>query len=164
LVLNVALRIARRGAEQFIFIGLRAKTEHDINWARKAARKRDGDRCVECGGEGRGQRRPWPEDVKWKNYNRHLAAKHLRLDVPWGEWVLVNECPQYQPWLEVNHIEPRNGQGYGWGCHNHLSNLETLCHDCHVLVTREQKRARRLTLTYRTTEVTHDRVREREAL
>lgn len=42
--------------------------------------------------------------------------------------------------LEVNHIDPRRGQGYGKGCHHHLDNLETLCHDCHVLVTREQRR------------------------
>lgn len=42
--------------------------------------------------------------------------------------------------LEVNHIIPRRGQGYGRGCHNHLDNLETLCHDCHVVVTREQRR------------------------
>lgn len=44
--------------------------------------------------------------------------------------------------LEVNHIVPRVGAGYGWGCWNHLSNLETLCHDCHVPVTRAQREAR----------------------
>jgi 5-methylcytosine-specific restriction endonuclease McrA len=42
-------------------------------------------------------------------------------------------------WLEVNHIAPRVGQGYGMGCHNHQSNLETLCHACHVKVTRRQR-------------------------
>ena len=41
--------------------------------------------------------------------------------------------------LEVNHIEPRNGQGYGIGCHNHQDNLETLCHDCHLTTTAEQR-------------------------
>lgn len=45
--------------------------------------------------------------------------------------------------LEVNHIEPRVGQGYGMGCWNHLDNLETLCHACHVVVTKEQAAARR---------------------
>jgi 5-methylcytosine-specific restriction endonuclease McrA len=44
--------------------------------------------------------------------------------------------------LEVNHIEPRVGRGYGWGCHNHPDNLETLCHDCHLVVTRNQHAAR----------------------
>ena len=41
--------------------------------------------------------------------------------------------------LEVNHIEPRNGQGYGIGCHNHLDNLETLCHADHLVVTATQR-------------------------
>ncbi len=45
--------------------------------------------------------------------------------------------------LEVNHIDPRVGRGYGFGCHNHLVNLETLCHPCHVEVTNRQAAARR---------------------
>jgi hypothetical protein len=45
--------------------------------------------------------------------------------------------------LEVNHIEPRVGRGYNAGCHNHLSNLETLCHECHVVVTKRQSAERR---------------------
>ena len=44
--------------------------------------------------------------------------------------------------LEVNHIELRDGAGYASGCWNHLENLETLCHDCHVVVTNEQRRGR----------------------
>ena len=40
---------------------------------------------------------------------------------------------------EVNHIEPRNGKGYGVGCWNHQDNLETLCHKCHLLVTAGQR-------------------------
>ena len=43
--------------------------------------------------------------------------------------------------LEVNHIVPRNGQGYGPGCWHHLEGLETLCHECHVKVTTEQRRS-----------------------
>lgn len=43
--------------------------------------------------------------------------------------------------LEVNHVEPRRGRGYALGCHNHLANLETLCHPCHVTVTAEQRAA-----------------------
>jgi 5-methylcytosine-specific restriction endonuclease McrA len=46
----------------------------------------------------------------------------------------------YRAALEVNHIEPRRGAGYQGGCHHHLSNLETLCHDCHVAVTGAQRR------------------------
>lgn len=73
------------------------RSQHDWGWARNAAKRRDGKRCVRCGS------------------NRAL---------------------------EVNHIEPRVGRGYGWGCHNHLSNLETLCHDCHLVVTAQQRAER----------------------
>lgn len=44
---------------------------------------------------------------------------------------------------EVNHIDPRNGAGYGNGCWNHQDNLETLCHACHVETTKQQGRERR---------------------
>lgn len=43
----------------------------------------------------------------------------------------------------MNHIVPRNGAGYGWGCHHHQTNLQTLCHSCHVKVTNAQAAARR---------------------
>ena len=33
--------------------------------------------------------------------------------------------------LEVNHIIPLLGRGYGPGCAHHLDNLETLCKPCH---------------------------------
>ena len=39
----------------------------------------------------------------------------------------------------MNHIEPRNGEGYGIGCWNHQENLETLCHGCHLKTTAEQR-------------------------
>lgn len=42
--------------------------------------------------------------------------------------------------LEVNHIVPRRGAGYGNGCHHHLDGLETLCHECHGTETKRQLR------------------------
>lgn len=45
--------------------------------------------------------------------------------------------------LEVNHVRPRRGKGYGSGCHHHLENLEVLCHQCHVDVTVAQRRGYR---------------------
>jgi 5-methylcytosine-specific restriction endonuclease McrA len=75
---------------------------HDWNDARKAALKRDRNRCVKCGSTDR---------------------------------------------LEVNHIVPREGRGYGRGCWHHLDGLETLCHDCHVETTRQQAQERRTRVT-----------------
>lgn len=46
---------------------------------------------------------------------------------------------RWNNWLEVNHIIPRDGARYGSGCHHHLSDLETLCHLCHVEVTKQQR-------------------------
>lgn len=52
---------------------------------------------------------------------------------------------------EVNHITPRNGDGYGPGCHHHLSpgpdgegGLEVLCraHHAEVTATQASERAR----------------------
>lgn len=44
--------------------------------------------------------------------------------------------------LEVNHVVPVNGAGYGDGCpQHHQENLEVLCHDCHVRTTNEQRAA-----------------------
>ena len=40
--------------------------------------------------------------------------------------------------IEVNHIEPCNGQHSTWGCHHHQSNLELLCEWCHKEVTAAQ--------------------------
>jgi 5-methylcytosine-specific restriction endonuclease McrA len=69
---------------------------HHWNAARRAARKRDGYKCVQCG-----------------------SKEHL----------------------EVNHIVPCLGKHHEAGCWHHLSNLETLCHEHHVVVTRQQKAA-----------------------
>ena len=44
--------------------------------------------------------------------------------------------------LEVNHITPRNGMGYGDGCCHHQDKLEVLCHGCHAVVTAKQAAAR----------------------
>ncbi len=41
--------------------------------------------------------------------------------------------------LEVNHIDPRNGAGYGDSCAHHADNLEALCHPHHVEITNVQR-------------------------
>lgn len=44
--------------------------------------------------------------------------------------------------LEVNHIVPREGRGYGPGCQHHQDELEVLCHADHVAETTRQIRDR----------------------
>jgi hypothetical protein len=44
--------------------------------------------------------------------------------------------------IEINHIDPRNGEGYGPGCGHHQSNLEGLCRAHHREVTSAQASAR----------------------
>lgn len=83
---------------------------HHWGTARFAAMKRDDYQCVKCGAIGD---RPW-----WFGQQQTMFPVKL----------------------EVNHIEPRRGRGYGNGCWNHQSGLETLCHECHLAVTAEQRR------------------------
>ena len=49
-------------------------------------------------------------------------------------------CPS--PAAEVNHRVPLVGRGYQAGCCNHSSNLEPLCHTCHVAETNKQRKER----------------------
>lgn len=96
------------------------RRNHYWSLARPAALHRDNSHCVNCG---------FSEDAGWV-----LADDQYVL---YTRSMLLNG--RDDNWLEVNHITPRRGQGYGAGCHNHLSNLETLCHNCHVKVTNRQR-------------------------
>lgn len=99
--------------------------------------------CAACGKRLAGRQTRWcgpvcravyPENHYWQ-FARRAARKRdhygcvrcgtMNIDAP-----------------EVNHRIPRNGRGYGVGCHNHLDNLETLCHEHHLRVTRAQRVAR----------------------
>lgn len=114
---------------------------HDWHSAREAALDRDGRRCVKCGGTGLAQ----PEEVAaiWRSFEERVAfaaslpERHQAM--LWAEGAVREADRQVQ--LEVNHIAPRRGRGYGPGCHHHLDNLETLCKPCHVAVTNLQREA-----------------------
>lgn len=51
-------------------------------------------------------------------------------------------CGRRSSDIEINHVVPRVGAGYGEGCHHHQTNLEPLCHECHVAETTAQIRER----------------------
>lgn len=80
--------------------------------ARATALKRDRNRCVICDETDDGE--------KAKAYRKRSL--------------------QWKSYLEVNHIRPVNGRRKSLDCQNHLDNLETLCHDCHVAVTKQQRK------------------------
>lgn len=69
----------------------------------------------------------------------------------WGAWhaaiarARCDECGARRNGmaLEVNHVDPRVGAGYDNGCWNHQTNLQVLCHPCHVAETTRQIRERR---------------------
>lgn len=104
---------------------------HYWNFARAAALQRDQRRCVKCG---------WSTDFYLPGDNPYQLTSGQF--VFWTRANLFKGADPDTNWLEVNHIDPRNGRGYGTGCWNHLTNLETLCHKCHVAVTRRQRIAR----------------------
>lgn len=73
----------------------------------------------------------WMENHNW-NFTRPAALRRDKGCVKCGS----------RENMEVNHIVPRNGRGYGVGCHNHLDGVETLCRKCHVVVTKAQRAER----------------------
>jgi len=78
-------------------------------FARRAARRRARWACERCGFKLSEVRK---DPVARRAYSRH----ELR--------------------LEVNHIQPLVGSYRGVTCLNHQSNLEVLCHRCHLVATR----------------------------
>lgn len=97
--------------------------------------------------------RRWCGDDCGRSYGRNhwwTAARFtalMRASVGWNPdlslyWIICDQCGQQATSPEVNHVEPRIGAGYGTGCWNHQTNLQVLCHDCHVQETARQKRER----------------------
>ncbi len=79
--------------------------------ARRAARRRARWACERCGFK--------PSEIR-----KDPAARRA--------------FPRHELRLEVNHILPLVGSYRTVTCLNHQSNLEVLCHRCHLTVTREQ--------------------------
>lgn len=125
--------------------------------------------CDRCGEALKGNRRRWCsekcERAYWANHAwtmaRHEAwvrasgLSREQLDELWRtdrltlrELARCDECGAterdlpYPQGLEVNHVDPRLGAGYDNGCWNHQTNLQVLCHPCHVVETNRQRHER----------------------
>jgi len=89
-----------------------------------------------CKTRGTACRNEWRRNHQWPEARRAALKRDRR----------CLRCPAWKSpppaELEVNHIVPRNGGGYGTGCHNHLDNLESLCRQHHQEATNEQRAAR----------------------
>lgn len=132
-------------------------SNHTWGPARKAALERD-KRCVRCGSDGsvppaererlkreydawmRANPAPTREEHGSKYYEAHWAwRKRANAECPSMDKLYL----RFQ--LEVNHIVPvlRKTSTTPTSCANHLDNLETLCHPCHLVETKAQAAARR---------------------
>lgn len=101
-------------------------------------------RCARCGKDLPARRTVWCSGECYdRDFEQHLwaLAKRLALKRDCHKCVKCGAEAGFFG-LEVNHIVPRNGQGYLTGCWNHVSGLETLCRTHHVEVTKAQMAAR----------------------
>lgn len=114
----------------------RWQTEHVWAFAREAALVRDAWSCVVC------RRGPGAERILAALIL--LATGGMPKPREIGDGLVPADDVAFIQWmgarLEVNHIDPRRGQGYRFGCHHHQGNLETLCRLHHVAVTTAQRR------------------------
>lgn len=92
-----------------------------------------------------GRNHVWGPARQWATFLN--LQKH---GLTWGDSCICDHCKRgilrdrlaNTDGIEVNHIGPRYGEGYGNGCWNHQVNLEVLCHTCHVDVTKAQRAAK----------------------
>lgn len=125
--------------------------QHDWDKARIAAAARDGFNCQVCKAKTAIELdsywrqhplapvRPKPsgfQPLRDSTQQEAFKAAWRAYDASWRVFVKTYIDP-LKP--EVNHIVPRNGGGYGFGCWNHQSNLELLCRRCHQQKTRQQR-------------------------
>lgn len=106
--------------------------DHDWNHAREAAKRRDGFRCVRCSSGPHEVEDAFAQALKFLGVDP-LGSIDMYRQTSWYKRLVLDRS------LEVNHIVPRWGRGYGFGCHNHTANLSTLCHRCHVETTKAQR-------------------------
>lgn len=91
-----------------------------------------------------GRRKVWCRDQCRRLWERNHIWRHARIFArrSAGYRCTTAGCTAERRDIEINHIDPRNGQGYGPGCHHHQTNLEGLCKEHHRQITTAQAGAR----------------------
>lgn len=134
---------------------LRSESVRDRSSAECAAARL----CFLCGGPLVGAQRrwcrgrsipcweTWAVNHSWTSARREavLRSSGLPASAPWTIRYHAGRCDECgaEGELEVNHVEPRVGRGYGNSCAHHQSNLQVLDHPCHVVETNRQAAERR---------------------
>jgi 5-methylcytosine-specific restriction endonuclease McrA len=90
-----------------------------------------------------GRRRIWCTEKCRRMFERHHIWRRARIQARRAAKYTCARCAatRAEADLEVNHIHPLAGAGYGPSCSHHQVNLEVLCHACHVGITNEQRAA-----------------------
>jgi 5-methylcytosine-specific restriction endonuclease McrA len=110
---------------------------------REAAADADTE-CPWCGRALPPGRRRWCSDDCRADFVDNHFWSYARARAIERDRSTCQRCGTRRRTLEVHHVDPRLGQGYGAGCHHHVDMLLTLCHRCHVAETNAQRRQRAL--------------------
>lgn len=101
--------------------------------------------CNFCGKKLTGRQERWcSSKCNTEYYEQHYWTSRRKAALKRDKHKCV-KCGQPEVKLEVNHINPLIGSGYNLSCKHHLENLETVCHPCHVQITNQQRKDRKLT-------------------
>ena len=101
--------------------------------------------CNACSKRLHGKQTRWCSPrcrVRWENQHWWTAARRTarrRAKIKHAHLYTCERCNTPTDKPEVNHIVPCGKLRLTTGCHHHQSNLETLCHTCHVATTNQQR-------------------------
>lgn len=118
--------------------------EQKVAWRCPAYRPHADTRgaCDACGTSLTGRKTVWCGracEAEWLRQHQWTVARSAALRLA-GRRCTHDGCDVTVA-LEVNHIEPRRGRGYGLSCAHHQDNLEVLCHQHHLERTAAQRAA-----------------------
>ncbi|MCA9822653.1 MAG: HNH endonuclease [Dehalococcoidia bacterium] len=103
-------------------------------------------RCHWCARELPATRRRWCSDACARNFEKNHWWPAARRTARRRDKYACRQCGRKRLdriRLEVNHIEPALGRHSEVSCAHHLSNLETLCDECHRAVSAAQRNEKR---------------------
>ena len=109
----------------------------DLGLCSLAPRRSGEPGCDWCGAWLNTRQKRWCSDLCISHFRRNHVWKFARV-VALNRDAGCTRCSGVAN-LEVNHIVPLAGQERTESCLHHLSNLEVLCHSCHVAETAAQR-------------------------